>query len=487
MAEDGCVVFIKEGCKKELGRGSGIATKDCTVSRHQILLELQKPTKEVGLVGNDSGLGRLLVKVLGANPVCIVHIQQGLKPTGRLSDDAQEMVLLRKGEMDTLSLGDKISLSIRHPMFFTVKDRGHRMKDASSRFIERSGSIAVVPKREETLSNAEVGNQATEDDLLGKWRDRKKGKETGPSNTDGTKLLEAVGSACSSGDKEVAANEEEEGIAQAVARRQKRAYERRQQQEQRPQGEIIGRLREAGETSTVQFDEGQEEEEYNYVETEGIDLAKEFGFLVEGSEFDQYKKTHRLDGSKWVWPLSKPLSDQADDEQDNNVVDMGQHTPSSRKKLKKDEDDEEWRGEDLDEKVAVASAKKSKLVAKVTLRSHGPSSSKKVPTGGKKAAGPIVDRDPSGVNGDGDEDEEDETLGGFIVDDNEDEEDLLDDDEEEEESCDDDMMDGEEEEEEEDAQKQQKQSKQKKEEKPLCKYGKGCYRKNKEHLEQYEH
>lgn len=470
VAENGFIVPVPRGCKKELGRGSELAIHDKTVSRHQILLELQEQSKEGSSVDHETYFGGLSVKVLGANPVCIVHIGQS---TGRRSK-GQEMILLKKGEMDTLFSGDKISLSLRLPMFLTVRE-GEKRKNIAG--VKTNGSSAVVPMEEEM--------QLAEDDLLGKWKDRRKEKKCITRDTEHADALENRHFLAD----DVATNEEEAGIAQAVARRQKRALERRQQQEavehcqqqeQDVHDKLTGPVKESENVPNVE-NEGSKQKDI-FVNTENIDPVKEFGFLVEGSEFEQYKNRHKPDGGRWVWPpAAKSPAECRSDEDDEDQQEK--HTRSSRGKKRADEDDDEWRGDDREEKLAIASAKKPKVGAKVNLRSHEPSSSKKRDNAIKKAVSHSMVKDRrkrlEDEDEDEDEDEADETLGGFIVDDDEEEDDDADD--EEDESSDDEEMD----EAEEDA--QQKKSKNKKEEKPLCKYGKKCYRKNPDHLAQYRH
>ena len=79
-------------------------------------------------------------------------------------------------------------------------------------------------------------------------------------------------------------------------------------------------------------------------------LLLEFGFLVEGSEFEQYKK--KLGArNMWILPMQKKSTreeneeDNSDEEEEKNL--WRQHT-FSRKKRKHEQDDE-WRGEDQDE------------------------------------------------------------------------------------------------------------------------------------------
>eukprot|EP00250_Pteridium_aquilinum_P002810 c13033_g1_i1 orf=380-1813(-) len=474
VAENGFIVSIPQGCKKDLGRGSELAICDKTVSRHQILLELQERSVEVGSMDHDTSHRALSVKVLGVNPVCIVHIRQSI---GRRRDD-QEMVLLKKGEMDTLSPGDKISLSLSLPMFLTVREGEGRKNIAGSKAIERPGSSVAVPVEAEMLANAVDSKQLAEDDLLGKWNDRKKKKETEPCiSHGGTARTDAFETRCVSANKDLATIEEEAGIAQAVARRQRRALERRQQQEQKLQYGMPGPVKETENVCSVQHE--VQELEDSFVKTESIDPVKEFGFLVEGSEFEQYKNSHKA-GGRWVWPPAKLPAESISDEDDEDKQEK--HTRSSRRKVRTEEDDEEWRGDDQEEVVSLARTKKHKAGAKVNLRSHEPSSSKNRKTAVKKESG------SSGMAKDGSEeteDEADETLGGFIVSDEEEEDPIDDDaDDEEEESSDDEEIDDTEEEDE-DAQQQRKEKK--REEKPLCKYGKKCYRKNLEHLAQFRH
>lgn len=486
VAENGCSASIVKGCKKELGRGSELEIHDKTVSRRQISLELQEQSKEARSGGNSTYFG-LCVKVLGANPVCIVHIGQS---TGSSNND-QAMTLLRKGDIKTLFPGDRISLSLSLPMFLTVRECVGRKNMSGAKNSERVGGSSVLPiKEEEMATNDECSNQVAEEDLVGSWKNRKNKKKSEPCITDDTEHTEALEKRQVLADEGKDTNEEEAGIAQAVARRQKRALERRQQQEQNRNKEGTGLMEEVEDVPNSES-EASKLEKFS-VDTENIDPVKEFGFLVEGLEFDQYKKRHKLDGGRWVWPpAEKSLADSGSDEDDQDQHER--HRQSRKGKKRIDEDEEEWKGDDQDEKVAVASAKKRKEGAKVNLRSHEPSSSKKRDTAVRKAVSgsksKLQEEEIEDEDEEEEEDEADESLGGFIVNDKEEDDPIDDnsDDEEDEDSDDgdfDEEMDEAEEENEEDA-KQNKRKKKK--EKPLCKYGKKCYRKNRDHLLEFRH
>ncbi|KAI5058511.1 hypothetical protein GOP47_0026681 [Adiantum capillus-veneris] len=425
VGENGCIVSIPSGCKRKLGRGSDLAISDITVSRDQILVDLKEQREKSSSAVQDSSLYGLLIEVLGANPVCLLHIQQS---TGG-ERDTQKVVFLKKGEKDTMFVGDKISLSLKNPQFFTVQGGDGKTDGLSPLIRDMPGSLA-------------------EDDLLQKWKEN----------------------------RDNIANEEE-GIAQAVARRQKRALERRQQQAQKLQDE---RTKEAADMSDV-LQEVHERED-GFLKTQNIDPVEEFGFLVEGSEFDQYKTNRRANRGRWLWPPSAANAEFSSDDDVENLC-----TPKRNRKSRTEEDDEEWRGDDQQEEVAVASAKDRKLGANLNLRAHEPSTSKirdmsmskTKQTGGRKVKSRREESEE-------DEDEADETLGGFIV--NDDEEDPIDesdDADDEEEFSEDDEID--EADEDEDLQQAPKASAKKREEKLLCKYGENCYRKNPEHLAQFRH
>ncbi|MCO5604411.1 hypothetical protein L7F22_058576 [Adiantum nelumboides] len=453
LGESGCIISIPSGCKRKLGRGSELAIFDKTVSRDQVLVELKESREKFSSADHDSPLYGLFIEVLGANPVCILHIRQSRG--GR--SDTEDVVFLKKGETDTMFVGDKISLSLCHPQFFTVKE-GDGKNGLSSLVIDKPGSLA-------------------EDDLLQKWKDRKSVKVAGPSFCHATSLSDASTSAnrCLLDERDNAANEEE-GIAQAVARRQKRAFDRRQQLAQKLHDKQTVSAKDMSDVLQVAH-----EQDDNVINTQHIDPVKEFGFLVEGSEFDQYKPRFKANRGKWVWPSVSNVEFSSDDDVENI------HT-SKRKRKAKTEEDEDWGGDDQQEEVAVGSAKDRKLGAKLNLRSHEPSTSKirdmsimKIkPPGGRKVKNQREELEE-------DEDEADETLGGFIV--NDDEEDPINDsddtDDEEEDFSEEDDID--ETDEVEDLQQAQKVSAKKREEKPLCKYGKNCYRKNRDHVAEFRH
>eukprot|EP00249_Psilotum_nudum_P029653 c40787_g1_i1 orf=108-698(+) len=144
--EDGCIIFLERGNKKELGRGLGIAANDHSVSRRQVLLEVQDSFQNDKLNEIGHGTDILIVEVLGPNPVCIVqnrknnsHSQEEETQPGKA-----QLVFLKKGERGHLSVGDKISLSITQPVFFTFKESFRHVKEEASRLIPKiSGGYPV--------------------------------------------------------------------------------------------------------------------------------------------------------------------------------------------------------------------------------------------------------------------------------------------------------------------------------------------------------
>lgn len=498
VAENGCSVSIPSGCKRKLGRGLELAIFDKTVSRDQVLVESKEQRKKASSGDPDTCV--LFIKVLGSNPVCILH--EGQSTRGR--SGSQEVVFLKKGEKDTLFLGDKFSLSLSHPMFFTVREGDEKKGSPNLNTINKLGSIAqdeLLQKRKDGKNMTEAGPSnshvaALSDAGLPEVRDNVPDEEVGVAQAvaqrqkralegqqqqanmlQGERVKEAEDMSDVQPEDRDNATNEEVGIAQAVARRQKRALERRQQQAHMLPG---GQAREVEDISDAQ--QGAHEADDVVIKTENIDPVKDFGFLVEGSEFDQYKNRCQSVGGRWIWP---PPTSSAKSPRDDDIEDR--HTKKRGRKKTREEDDDEWGGDDQEEEVAIASATKRKVGAKLNLRSHEPSTSKNrdVSIKSKKPGGRTVkNREEEEEE---DEDEADETLGGFIV--NNDEEDPIDDgddaDDEEEESSEDEEI--EEADEDEDMEETPKTSTKKREEKPLCKYGKNCYRKNADHLAQFRH
>ncbi|KAH7288786.1 hypothetical protein KP509_31G043100 [Ceratopteris richardii] len=455
-SENGLYLSIPRGCKRELGRESMIGISDKTVSRKHILVELKDESEEVRPEDHSESPCGLSVEVLGTNPICIYHA--GKSPGTK--NNSERMVFLKRGEKDTIFPGDRISLSLKHPMFFTAKE-------------DRKGNLS--PRNLNQGAGASISHNI--------------------SQSDASKNI------CSSED--IAANEKA-GIAEAVARRQRRAIERRKQQElmlqesaeelhrvQSEQNEQAPKLQDVfkGKEASADFQQEASGNNGDFIKTQDIDPVKEFGFLIEGSEFDQYKHFRQHKG-RWIYPYSaSPTRSSSED-------DLGDTPRHGSRGKKVENDDEEWTGDDEEEMRAVSSAKKSKRSTKLNLRSCDPSTSKmKDASATKKNA--YHDNIAKAQREAEAEDETDETLGGFIVNDEEevldnnfaeDEEELLDEDDENDDDDDDDEEELNEDEEMDEAEDEDViREGTKKRQKPMCKYGKSCFRKNPNHLSQFRH
>ena len=90
-------IFLEPGSGKiEVGRGHGLVSTDRTISRRHVSLELRE---------NEA---RVSFEVLGRNPVVVIT-DEGIKK------------LFRKKETGDLFPGDRITLSVKEPVFFSLK------------------------------------------------------------------------------------------------------------------------------------------------------------------------------------------------------------------------------------------------------------------------------------------------------------------------------------------------------------------------------
>lgn len=163
----------------------------------------------------------------------------------------------------------------------------------------------------------------------------------------------------------------------------------------------------------------------------------EFGFLVTGHEFDQYPKGMIRNVENWQWFLEEPTKESSDEE---HFEETGKRMRIKRK-IVKDNEDDEWTGDSEDDKDLVAKTGKGKKPRYSTR-----SKDKRGPNKDVKANQHSKRKKTTSVNETDEEDDndDDETLGGFIVTDEEDEEEEkeeeeIDEDEEEEFEDDDDM------------------------------------------------
>ncbi|KAL8522549.1 hypothetical protein ACS0TY_012632 [Phlomoides rotata] len=163
-------------------------------------------------------------------------------------------------------------------------------------------------------------------------------------------------------------------------------------------------------TESLESDHGFEGVEY--LHEEGLDISridpvKEFGFLVEGHEFDSYPKKMIKSFRDWEWFLEDEGKDSEDDDKEGK---KGKSRGRRKRKKGAENDDDEWTGESEEDKVLVdKSMKGQRPIYKTRSKNHSKDTSKRRRKSPTRANNREVD--------DEDEDEEDETLGGFIVDD----------------------------------------------------------------------
>lgn len=453
QGEDGCVVELSETLKKELGRGPGIAPHDRSVSRRQVRLQVQQ-------ISSHS----VVIEVIGPNPICVLHASVG----------DLEVEIVKPGTQSSLKIGDKFSLSIQEPVFYTL--------------------------RRPQLS--------------------------GQESTDRGKPLK---------DEEQGVDEEK-GIAEAVARWQRRKQERLQSDQRRPLA-VEDDAQQAQDVSQQELVYNQaisqEANEPELIERpttneDYADVAKKFGFIVEGSEFERYGKKG-LDTSKWDWRIGRqPGSDDDDDEEEGSGRLQQNRTapgPSTKRKAKprSEDDDDDWRGDSDGEKELLAARKipvprkkdvqtRSQNLATSSETILDPRKKRKMVSTSDMGHPSIEEKDskvskqrtaststkkttkrrPRASESEEEEDDDDgEDLDGFLVDDAEGEDEEVAD-EEDEWTDEDDEIEDDDELEENPARahapgRPVMDKRNGDDDKPLCKYGNKCFRKNKDHLAQFRH
>ncbi|KAK2425166.1 ABC transporter F family member [Trifolium repens] len=164
--------------------------------------------------------------------------------------------------------------------------------------------------------------------------------------------------------------------------------------------------------------------DFDQLDVSQFDPVKEFGFLVMKHEFDQYPKGMLRNAKNWDWFLEEP-SKESEDEDDSDVT----RKIRGKRKVFKDNEDDEWTCDSEDDKDLVAKMGKGKK-PRYSTRSkdkRGSNSNVKASNNSKRQKATSGDET--------DDDDDDETLGGFIVtdDEDEDEEQNNDDDDDEEE------------------------------------------------------
>jgi hypothetical protein len=173
QGEDGSVVELSESAPKELGRGPGFAPQDRTVSRRHARLQVQRIA-----ASKDPFRFGVSIEVIGPNPICVIH-SKGAN---------HEVEIAKPGTQSSLETGDKFSLSIQEPVFYTLQEPVARV------------GLGPPPRL--------VGHDQS---------DTKDDRDVGESKQR----------------SEAADPDEDEGIAEAVARWQRRKQERLQGEEKR--------------------------------------------------------------------------------------------------------------------------------------------------------------------------------------------------------------------------------------------------------------
>lgn len=209
QGEDGTTLSLHETSEKDLGRGPGFAPHDRTVSRRHVRLKLRRLAPAEGeCIGEAPGYD-LSLEVTGANPICIIH-----------NDGKVDHVkLVEFGKKAMMVVGDKFSLSLRDPVFYTLK---YPSEISGCRNRYGSGSTPQT-------HGADVVRKSTETELAARnSTNTNEGSEVPDTKSGKDNKLELV---TGIGDSRVPMHEEE-GVAEAVARWQRRKHERREHEQQ---------------------------------------------------------------------------------------------------------------------------------------------------------------------------------------------------------------------------------------------------------------
>ncbi|KAJ7539740.1 hypothetical protein O6H91_11G107400 [Diphasiastrum complanatum] len=505
-SENGRKIFIQRGCRKELGRAPGLALKDRTVSRRQIVLEL---------AGDDiSNKVNAYVEVVGPNPICILRHGNAIQGVGS-KYHRHDIEFLETGAKFLLQVGDKLSLSITEPNFLTLKVSGDRKEEQKD-----DACLKEVASVDELAAQAEPGGASNHDcaklvkkaekgdDLLEAWKSRRLAKKLGAPDCKVEGILqqkeedgpvERSAPAFQKDDnlgrlnqmrnnemlelqevEQISSKEEEEGIAEAVARRKRLRFElQKEQRKQLEKLELDQNTVDVSKASTskdvAKIQDEMESEQVDYSQQKHINLLQvdpvaDFGFIVEGSEFDKFKGCKNGRNLDWYIDRKRPADNDNEEEEDSSssrVKGARKNQPKFGKRSlqgHREVEDEDWEGESEDEKVLVTKVKKPRREVEIRTRSRYHSGSETDEQG--KTAHNLADIRQK--------DDQEDDLTGFIVEDSEEE---ADDDKDEDEWTDD-SSDEELNEECEDSEhantKEEKGSK--KSCKPLCEYGSKCYR-----------
>ncbi|XP_058068877.1 uncharacterized protein LOC131218210 [Magnolia sinica] len=138
-SEDGwkIPITIRKDSKIELGRGIGFPTDDRTVSRRHVSLQLHAAAPKES---DPDGENMVFFEVIGKNPICVFSSSGAANRVFRNSE---------KGEM---KVGDRLSISLRKPVFFTLKKRGSEVEEDEE---EERILKAVERRKKRTLERKE--------------------------------------------------------------------------------------------------------------------------------------------------------------------------------------------------------------------------------------------------------------------------------------------------------------------------------------------
>lgn len=145
-SEDGSKKFpIEKGSKTELGRGKlGFPSDDRTVSRHHISLQLHdEPTQKPSKRNYPDGEISASFHVVGKNPIWV------------FTRDGEEKSVFRNSEKGDLRAGDRFSISLKKPLFFTLKKRAFDAEEEGEEDDEKSVLKAVERRKKRTLERKE--------------------------------------------------------------------------------------------------------------------------------------------------------------------------------------------------------------------------------------------------------------------------------------------------------------------------------------------
>ncbi|MQL80231.1 hypothetical protein Taro_012683 [Colocasia esculenta] len=144
-AEDGATrIPIFPGSQKtEVGRGTGLATSDSTISRRHVSFQLaaHPQVRLEGEPAQEADAARVSFEVIGRNPVLVITREGGKQ-------------IFRRSERGELGPGDRISLSLKTPCFLSVKS------SAGGGVVDKGVLDAVRRREQRTLQRRKEREEA---------------------------------------------------------------------------------------------------------------------------------------------------------------------------------------------------------------------------------------------------------------------------------------------------------------------------------------